>query len=160
MRDWNRTSEEISLSDLPADCQAVIEKHTEAYNLGDILDQPVMVIKIISNKLKKGLFSGKPKLVESYAALTPGWLVWTVSTDGDPPTALSAQLTEIVVEDYLESSFYALVQDNGFSITGILTGLVGTDGQQQSSMFIGLGDDPDGDKFKAAFIEAIQNSRR
>ena len=160
MRDWKRNTEEILLPDLPADCQEAIEKHTEAYNLGDILDQPTMVIKIVSNKLKKGLFSGKPKLVESYVALTPAWLVWTVSTDGDPPAVMSAKFAEIIAEDYLESGHYALIQDNGFSITGKLTGLVGTEGQQQSSMFIGLGEEPAAVEFKASFIGAIQNSRR
>ena len=160
MRDWRRTTEEISLSDLPADCLAAIESHIEAYHLGDILSQPLMVIKIVSNKLKKRLFSGKPKLVESFVTLTPAWLVWTVSTDGDPPTALSAQLTEISIEDYLESSFYALVQDNGVSITGALTGQFGSEGQQHVSMFIGLGDQPSADKFKTALREIIRSTRK
>lgn len=160
MRDWRRTTEEIEIYDFPEDCQLAIGEHLEMYNLGSILDNPTMSIKVVSYNLKRGLFSRKPKMVESYLALTPAWLVWTVSTDGRPPTPISAQLVDIHIEDYLESSFFALVEDNGVSVTGKLTGHIGEGGLEQVSMFIGLGEEPAAEEFKEALKEAIQKTRR
>ena len=160
MKEWNRTTEEISLSKLPAACQAAIDAHLERFNLGKILEQPTMGIKVVSNKIKKRLFSGIPNQVESYVFLTHEWLVWTVSTGGDAPTVISAKLENITVEDYANGPNYALIQDNGAFITGKLTGMVGTEGQEQVSMFIGWGEEPDAENFKEALMKAIEKTRR
>lgn len=160
MRDWYRTIEEIEMSDLPADCLTAVGIHLERYNLGEVLSQPTMVIRVVSNNIRKSLFRRKPKVVESYVVLTQLWLVWTVSTDGELPAVISAKLVDIHIEDYLENPHYALVRDNGLLIDGKLTGQVGMEGEEQVSMFIGLGDGPVAEQFKAVLWEAYKKSRR
>lgn len=151
MREWKRTSTEIVLEALPADCRAAFEAHIKKYNLNLTLDKPVMCLKTVSSKIKKGLFSGPgPKATESYIVLLPEWLLWTVSAEGGPPNALSAFRKELSFENYADTPNYSLIQDNGLMVTGKLTGMIGMQGQEHVSMFIGLGDEPVAEKFRAA----------
>jgi hypothetical protein len=160
MREWVRITEKFDLANLPEECKAAIDEHSRAHNLSPDLERAVMGIKVNSHKIKKGPFTRKPKAVESFVFLTSEWLVWTISTDGDSPVAVSARLAEIFVEDYALSPNFELFQDNGISITGKLTGKVGLQGQEQVSIFIGLGEEPSAEKFRIALFEAVEKSRR
>lgn len=148
MREYQRNSTEISLSSLPADCRSALEEHIETHKLKLNLETATLCLKVESQKIKKGLFSGgTPKEVESYILLLPGWLLWTVSTEGGPPTAISARLEDLRFENYADSPSYKLIEDDGLMVTGKLTGMVGTQGQEAVSMFIGLGVGPAAEKF-------------
>jgi hypothetical protein len=151
MREWNRTSEEISLANLPPDCREALEAHIAAHHLELQLENPVSCLKTVSHSVKKRLFSGGiPKQTESFILLFPQWLIWTVSADGGPPTALSARRSDIHFENYTESPSFRMIQDGGLTVTGKLTGRIGMQGQEQMTVFIGLGDQPAAEKFMDA----------
>lgn len=131
--------------------QTYIEKH----NLGDILANPVMCTVSTSEKLKKGLFSGAgPKLLVQTAILTDRWLILADNVDQNALYIKSMQLRDITVEDYEKNSFYKMIPDTGMNVNGRFT-----DASELGSIFLPLGKDATGEKFKSALVEAVQKAK-
>jgi hypothetical protein len=144
MGDYNRSTHEVTLANLSTETTGALNKHTELYNLGSILDDALICIEANSEKRKKGLFSGPgAKTVKAIMILTPRWLLQVIKSDNEAAFARSAQLTDIVVTDYEKSPFYAKIPDTGVEVTGRFT-----DTSESSMSFIGLGKDAAGEKFK------------
>jgi hypothetical protein len=133
--------------------KAEIQKHIDLHSLGDILSDALMCIQTDSEKVKKGLF-GSAQSVYQCAIVTPRWLVWAVS-DAKSPVALSALLTDIVVQDYASTPFVKLVSDSGIQVNGRFT-----DVSENASAFIGLEENAAGKKFKDLVIGAVQAARK
>jgi len=152
---WNRSTHECRLESLRPEMVEAIQKHTEMFNLGPILDNYLMCIETISEKKKKGLFGGGGDKVIVSTIVTPRWLVWAVK-EKNGTTALSAQLQELAAVDYADTPGYKIIPDRGVEITGSFTGRVGIDGSQRVSMFIGLGEEPDALKFEKVLKNAIR----
>lgn len=153
MPDWKRSTREMSFEQLSADIKAEIQKHIELYNLGDNLSDTLMCIETNSEKAKKGLF-GAAQSVRQCAIVTPRWLVWVVR-DAKSPTALSAFLGDIVIQDYADTPFVGMVPDSGIQVSGKFT-----DASENASAFLGLEENEAGKKFKEVVIRAVQDAKK
>lgn len=154
MSEWKRATKEMSFQELPAEMASMIEEHIEQYNLGPILSDALICIQTDSEKAKKGLFGGAEQ-VRLGAILTPRWLVWVISGTKAKPTALSAQLINLTVQDYAQTPFAKIVPDSGIEVSGLFT-----DASEPASAFIGLDDGIAARKFRDAVILAAQDAKK
>jgi len=154
MSDWKRLTREVSFESLRPELAAAIQKHVEQYNLGAILTDTLMSIQTDSEKLKKPLF-GKAEIVYTGAVVTPRWLIWAFSGTKTETAVLSAQLRDVVVQDYAQTQFAKLVPDSGLEVSGRFT-----DVSENISAFIGLDDGSVGKKFKEIVLEAAQSAKK
>ena len=164
MGEWNRSTIELPLEDIPPELAAEIQAHVESFNLGPILNDPLICIQTISEKKKQGLFGGfsplKEKTTIGAYILTPEWLVFAVRGDVSRPAALSARLKDAQVDDYANSPAYQLLPDCGIHVTGIFTGKVGMNGETRVTIFIPLGEETAAKKFKETLFQAVQQTRQ
>lgn len=154
MSDWKRRTKEISFESLPPEMVNAFREHIDRYNLGPILSDALISIQTDSEKIKKGLF-GKAELVKMIAVLTPRWLLWSVEEARAKPVVLSAQLSNITVQDYAQTPFVKLVPDSGIEVSGMFT-----DARESVSAFIGLEEGEAGDRFKELLIKATQDAKK
>ncbi|GJQ34892.1 MAG: hypothetical protein JETCAE01_09020 [Anaerolineaceae bacterium] len=156
MGNYNRSTKEIAFKDIPANVINSIRAYIEKHTLGDILAKPVMCVVSTSEKIKKGLFGGGPgpKLVIQTAILTDRWLILADNVDQNALYIKSMQLRDITVEDYEKSSFHAMIPDTGMNVNGRFT-----DASENGTIFLPLGKDAAGEKFKSALIEAVQRAK-
>ena len=157
MGDYNRSTKEIAFADIPVNVTQSINTYIEKHNLGDILANPVMCIVSTSEKIKKGLFGGGPgpKLLVQTVILTNRWLILADNVDQNALYIKSLQLRDITVEDYEKSSFYKMIPDTGMNISGIAT-----DTPEKGTLFLPLGKDEAGEKFKSTLIESAQKAKK
>jgi hypothetical protein len=154
MSDWKRRTQEVPFEILLPEMIAAINKHIEQYNLGPILSDAIMCIQTDSLKEKKGLFSSEETVCTS-AVITPRWLVWATSGTKTETTVLSAQLIDVVVQDYSQTEFAKMIPDSGINISGKFTDI-----SESSTAFIGLDESVTANKFKETVIKAIQDSKK
>lgn len=156
MGDYNRSTKEIAFGEIPANVIKSIETYIEKHTLGNILTNPVICIVSTSEKIKKGLFGGGPgpKLLIQTAILTDRWLVLADNVDQNALYIKSMQLREITVEDYEKSSFYKMIPDTGLNVNGQFT-----DAIEIGTIFLPLGKDDAGEKFKSVLIESVQKAK-
>ena len=154
MSEWKRVTKAVSFEGLPPEMASVIRDHIEQYNLGPILSDALMCIQTDSEKPKKGLF-GTAESVQMGAVVTPRWLVWAVSGTKTKPTALSAQLINLTVQDYAQTPFAKMMPDSGIEVSGLFT-----DASEPASAFIGLDQSSAAQKFREALIKAVQDAKK
>ena len=154
MSDWKRTTKEVSFEDLPSEIRSAIEQHIEQHNLGPILADALMCIQTHSEKIAKGLF-GKQEIVQMAAIMTPRWLVWSVDQPATQAAVLSAQLIQVTVQDYSQTSFAQMVPDSGVQISGMFT-----DSSESASAFIGLDEGVAGQKFRQLLIKTAADAKK
>lgn len=157
MGDYNRSTKEIAFGEIPTNVIKSVQTYIEKHNLGDILSSPIMCIVSTSEKIKKGLFGGGPgpKLLIQTAILTNRWLILADNVDQNALYIKSMQLRDITVEDYEKSSFYKMIPDTGMTVNGRFT-----DASEAGSIFVPLGKDEAGDRFKVQIIEAVQKAKQ
>ncbi len=157
MGDYNRSTREIAVQEISTEITQAIQKYIELHNLGNILDGVSNCIVSTSEKQKKGLFGSGPgpKLLIQTAILTSRWLILADRVDQNALYIKSMQLKDIVVEDYEKSSFYAIIPDTGINVTGMFT-----DASEKGTIFLPLGKDTAGDKFKEALIKSVQDAKK
>jgi hypothetical protein len=157
MGDYNRSTKEVAVQDISAEITQAIQKYIELHNLGNILDRVTHCIISTSEKQKKGLFGGGPgpKLLIQTAILTNRWLILADRVDQNALYIKSMQLRDIAVEDYEKSQFYKMIPDSGVNINGHFT-----DVNEIGTIFLPMGKDAAGDKFKSALIEAVQKAKK
>jgi len=154
MSDWKRTTREVQFENLNPEMVDAVRKHIELYNLGSILSHGLMCIQTDSEKIRKGLFGGT-EVVHVGAIVTPLWLVWVISGTKTQTAVLSAQLRDVVVQDYAQTQFAKLVPDSGIEVSGRFT-----DVSENDSAFIGLDEGVAGMKFKEIVIKAAQDAKK
>ena len=154
MSDWKRNTREVSIENLMPEMIAEIKKHIEQYNLGPLLSDAMMYIQTDSEKTKKGLFGGG-ETVYTGAVVTPRWLLWVTRGTKMKTVVLSAQLKDLVVQDYAQTQFAKMIPDSGISVTGKFT-----DVSENITAFIGLDEGKTGDKFKEIVIKAVQDAKK
>lgn len=157
MGDYNRSTKEIAFGEIPTNVIKSVQTYIEKHNLGDILASPIMCIVSTSEKIKKGLFGGGPgpKLLIQTAIHTNRWLILADNVDQNALYIKSMQLRDITVEDYEKSSFYKMIPDTGMTVNGRFT-----DASEAGSIFVPLGKDEAGDRFKVQIIEAVQKAKQ
>ncbi len=155
MGDYQRSTQELTFEMLALEIKAALTNYIEKYNLGSILNDILIAVQTVSEKTKKGLFAGPgPKHLVTISLLTPKWLFIVTQEDQKPLSVRTARLAEVVVSDYEKSPFYARLPDTGVEIVGPFT-----DSPERATLFIGLGKDAAGEKFRARLIEAVQNAK-
>jgi hypothetical protein len=152
--DWKRTTTEVPLAGLRPEMVPAIRNHLERYNLGEVLSDTLMTVQTDSEKVRKGLFGGA-ETVYTGMVITPRWLVWAISGPKTQTAVLSAQLRDIVVQDYAETQFAKMIPDTGIQISGHFT-----DASDNVSAFLGLDDRTAGRKFKELVIQAAQDAKK
>jgi hypothetical protein len=156
MGDYNRSTKEIPFEQISPDVMQTINKYIELHNLGDILANVSICIVSTSEKIKKGLFSGAgPKSLVKTVILTDRWLILADRVDQNAIFIKSMQLRDIVMEDYEKSLFYAKIPDTGMNVTGRFT-----DASEQGTIFLPLGKDAAGEKFKEALVKSAQDAKK
>lgn len=156
MGDYNRSTKEIPFEQISPDVMQTINKYIELHNLGDILANVSICIVSTSEKLKKGLFSGAgQKSLVKTVILTDRWLILADRVDQNAIFIKSMQLREVIVEDYEKSLFYSKIPDTGMNITGRFT-----DASEQGTIFLPLGKDAAGEKFKEALVKSAQDAKK
>ena len=154
MSEWKRITKEIPFESLPSQMVSAINHHIEQHNLGLILSDVLMCIQTDSEKVKKGLFGGTER-VQVGAVVTPRWLLWVIHGPKTQAAVLSAQLINITVQDYAQTSFAKMVPDSGIEVSGMFT-----DVSENTSAFIGLEGNAVGNKFKGIVIKAVQDAKK
>ena len=154
MSDWKRTTKEVTLEGLRPEMVTAINHHLARYNLGSILSDALMSVQTDSEKVKKGLF-GSAETVYTGVVVTPHWLVWAISRKKMQTAVLSAQLRDVVVQDYAQTNFAKMIPDMGIQVNGRFT-----DASENVSAFIGLDDSAAGRKFKEIVIQAVQDAKK
>jgi len=154
MSDWKRSTREVPFKGLMPEMVSAVNAHIELYNLGSILLDTLMCAQTDSEKAKKGLF-GKQENVSQGVIVTPRWLLWVVVSANTPAAVLSAQLSNVTVQDYAQTPFAKMVPDTGIQVNGVFT-----DVSESSSAFIGLDGGPVGVKFKEIVLKAAQDAKK
>jgi hypothetical protein len=154
MSDWKRLTKEVSVAGLRPEMVEAINHHIDRYNLGPILADVLMCIQTDSEKIKKGLFGGG-EIAYTGAVVTPHWLIWAVSGTKAKTAVLSALLSDVVVQDYSQSSFAKLIPDTGLNVSGKFT-----DVSENGSAFIGLDDGAPAGRFKDLVIKSVQKAKK
>ena len=154
MSEWKRTTREVLFENLTPEMIVAINKHIEQYNLGPIVSDALMCIQTDSEKTKKGIFGGA-ETVQTGAIVTPHWLLWATGGTKIETTVLAAQLKDVVVQDYAQTSFMKLIPDSGINVTGKFS-----DMPENSSAFIGLEANTAGNKFTEIVIRATQDAKK
>jgi hypothetical protein len=154
MSEWKRLTKEVRFEDLRAEMVEGINNHVERYNLGSILFETLLCVQTDSEKIKESLF-GNTDRVYMGVILTPHWLIWAVTEAKTQTTVSSAQLSDIVVQDYVQTQFAKLIPDSGIVVSGRFT-----DTSENASAFIGLDESETGNKFKELVITSVQNAKK
>ena len=154
MSDWKRTAKEVPFEGLQPEMVTAIQRHLEQYNLGSVLSDALMCVQTDSEKAIKGLF-GSTESVSMGIVVTPHWLVWAIRGTKTQLAVLSAQLRDVVVQDYAQTQFAKMIPDTGIQVSGRFT-----DASENISAFIGADDGPAGKKFKEILIQAVQDSKK
>lgn len=156
MGDYNRSTKEITFDEIPADVMQSVHTYIEKHTLGNILVDVSACIMSTSEKIKKGLFGGGPgpKMLVQTVILTNRWLILADRVDQNAVYIKSMQLRDITVEDYEKSSFNAMIPDAGMNINGQFT-----DASELGTIFLPLGKDEAGEKFKSILIETVQKAK-
>ena len=155
MSDWKRSTKEIPFERLPPQMVAAINQHIDQYNLGPILADALTCIQTDSEKVKKGWFGKAAEMVQVGAVVTPRWLVWAIHGTNTQIAVLSAQLINITVQDYAQTSFAKMIPDSGIEVSGMFT-----DASESASAFIGLEENAAGHQFKETMIKAAQDAKK
>jgi hypothetical protein len=151
--DWKRSTKELPFERLLPQMVTAINQHIEGHNLGPVLADMLMCIQTDSEKGKKGLF-GKAEVVQVGSVVTPRWLVWAIYGT-NTQTVLSAQLINITVQDYAQTSFAKMIPDSGLEVSGMFT-----DASESVSAFIGLEENAAGNEFRETVIKAAQDAKK
>jgi len=106
------------------------------------------------------LFSGGSNPVIVSVVWTPRWLVLVVSDEKSEMSVLSAELKDMIANDYADSPAFRLIPDTGVEVEGVRTGRVGRIGTTHFSYLIGLGEEPVAMKFKQALFRAVQEMKK
>jgi len=154
MSDWKRRTQEVSFENLMPEMIATIKKHVEQYNLGPVLSDVLMCIQTDSEKARKGLF-GSAETVYTGAVVTPRWLVWAHNGTKMKTVVISAQLNDIVVQDYAQTQFAKMIADSGINVSGKFTNV-----SENITAFIGVDESAAGNKFKETVIKAVQDAKK
>ena len=149
-----RSTHECTFADLRPELVTTIRNHIEKYKLGDVEASLLICCETTSTTQKTGLFTSDPKTTITVMLVTDQLLVWTNEKKKDKPTIRSAWLRNIDAQDFENTAMYQVNPDSGMNITGRYT-----DVTKQGQAFIGLGTDPDGEKFRQVLQHSIQKAQ-
>jgi len=154
MNAYTRSTRECTFVGLHPELVTAIRNHIEKYKLGDLESSLLICCETTSISQKTGLFTSDSETTVTGMLVTEQLLVWTNGKKKDKPTVRSAWLRNIDVQDFENTAMYQVNPDSGMNITGRYT-----DVTKQGQAFIGLGIDPDGEKFRQMLQHAMQKAQ-
>jgi len=152
MNKYNRSSRECAFGDMNPGLATAIRKHIELYGLDDTESTPLVCLETTSTHQKTGLFANGTETIITGVMITANMLIWTTGKERNP-IVMSALLRNIDAQDFENTAMYKVKPDSGMNITGRYT-----DVTKQGRSFIGLGSDPDGEKFRQMLQLSIQKA--
>jgi hypothetical protein len=155
MGDWERSTRACTPEALPSEMSLAVRKHIEQYNLGSLLNEVLACVETTSKKAKSGMLGKGEENVVTGVIVTRGWLVWAIRGTSSEVAVMSAQLADIVVQDYAATEFAKMVPDAGIEVSGSFT-----DAAERGSAFIGLGEEPAALELRRVVIQAVQGSKK
>ena len=154
MNTYIRFTRECSFSDLHPELVIAIRKHIEKYKLGDVETSILICCETTSTSKKPGLFANSTETTITGMLVTPLFLIWTNGKRKGKPSVRSAFLRNIETQDFENTAMYQVNPDSGINVTGRYT-----DVTKQGQTFIGLGNDPAGEKFRQVLQHTIQKAQ-
>ena len=154
MNAYKRSTRECTFVDLRPELVTAIRKHIEKYKLEDIESSHLICFETTSTIQKTGFFTNGVDTTFAGMLVTAQLLVWTNGKKRDEPTVGSAWLRNIDAHDFENTAMYQVNPDSGMNITGRYT-----DVTKQGQVFIGLGTDSAGEKFRQVLQHAIQKAK-
>ena len=148
-----RSTRECAFGDMKPGLATAIRKHIERYGLDDTESTPLVCFETTSTHPKKGLFANDTETIVTGVLITANMLIWTTEKERNP-IVMSALLRNIDAQDFENTAMYKVKPDSGMNITGRYT-----DVTKHGRSFIGLGSDPDGEKFRQMLQLAIQKAQ-
>jgi len=146
---YHRKTRECTLNSMHPELAAAIRAHVESYEREDVVASAMFCCETISTIQKKKLFGKKTETEIAGVILTPKWLIWAGGKENEKVGVLSARLQDLRVEDYEKTKMYEMIQDTGLNVFGFKIA------HDLGSVFIGLGPEPAGQKFREMLKEAI-----
>lgn len=122
-----------------------------------LLAEVVAGCETASRALKRGLTArmlNAPKEQLCGMLLTATWLIWATKPDDGAPFVVGVRLADAELKDYVEQPDYQLVPDGGVQVFGFIG-----HSSERGTVFLGLGDDPDGRAFKEKLLAAWRAAR-
>jgi hypothetical protein len=144
-----------AIEELNPKLKNALRLHGKQYELEDIESNVLMCCETRSVLQKSGLFGGTEEITFSAAYITPKWLVWANTANGNAASSGSAQLRNIETRDYESTAMFAIVPNHGLNITGRYT-----DVNKTGMTFISLGSEPDGQNFRHVLKEALKRAAK
>ena len=154
MNAYTRSTSECTFADLRPELVTAIRSHVEKYKLGDVESSLLICCETTSTTKKTGLFTNGSETSITGMIVTAQLLIWTNGKKREKPVVRSALLRNIDVQDFENTAMYQVNPDSGMNITGRYT-----DVTKQGQAFIGLGTDPDGEKFRQMLQHAMQKAQ-
>jgi hypothetical protein len=137
---------------------AAIAAWAEGMSLAPALARPSAGCETTSGRYgAQGIFgrmNQMPRRVLTAALLVPEWLVWATRADDGEPFVTGVRLADVQIRDYRATPEYELMIDEGLLINGAPGA-----GPADSSLFLGLGEEPDGLSFKEKVLAAWRSAR-
>jgi hypothetical protein len=153
MNAYTRSTHECTFADLRPELVTAIRKHINKYKLGDV-ESSILICCETTSSQKTGLFAKGTETTITGMIVTAQLLIWTNGKKKDKPTVRSALLRNIDLQDFEDTAMYRVNPDSGMNISGRYT-----DVTKQGQVFIGLGTDPAGEKFRQVLQHAIQKAQ-
>jgi hypothetical protein len=153
MSDYNRTTRECPVNQLPPELLRAVQSYFQEHQLGDLEADTLMCCETISTKKNFGRLASLLKGVEDTTIhtgmlFTSQWLIWVRRGDQSGTVLTAANLKEIQVKSYVS----ILAKDSGLEIFGYIV-----DSKSQVRGYVGMGAEPAAQKFCEEVKKAVAN---
>jgi hypothetical protein len=154
---FERTSRACDLVGMTPELADAIKAWAEENERTPLLAEVIAGCETASKPLKRSLIGGllgasKPQLTGML--LTPKRLIWSTKAGDDSPYVVSVKLADAEVRDYQKQPEFALAPDDGVQVFGFI-GF----SSERGTVFLGLGEDPDGHDFKEKLLATWRAAR-
>lgn len=151
MSQYDRTTRNCLVSELPPELLQAIRDYSQAQQLGDVEAETLLCCETVSTKKSAGrrpawLEGELDATLHTGLLLTPQWLIWARQGDRTRPVVMAANLKDIQVKAYTSW----LTKDTGLEIVGYMEAT-----RRRARGYVGLGTDAAAQEFCEAVKEAI-----
>jgi len=151
-RMYERASRACDLVSMTPELADAIKIWAEKTERTQLLAQAIAGCETKSTLLKRRLMDRLAHVPQQQVMgilLTPKRLIWATKLGDDEAYVVSAPLPDAELTDFAESPEAAVIPDQGLKVLGRIGQM-----SERGTVFLGLGDDPDGRAFKEKVLEA------
>lgn len=156
-RIFERTSRACDLLHMTPELTDAIKAWAMEEERTELLADAVAGCETASRALKRGFAArllNAPKEQLCGMLLTPAWLIWATKPDDGSPFVVAVRLADAEVKDYVKQPDFELVPDEGVQVFGFIG-----HSSERGTVFLGLGEDPDGQAFKEKLLATWRAAR-